>query len=67
MVYLVLYFYHTSSIIDITQDQAYEIIRKCVREIQKRLIVSQPKFHVMVVDKDGIKRLVDVTSDNLKE
>lgn len=53
-------------IIDLTQDEAYEIMRKCAREIQKRLIISQPKFHVQVVDTNGVKRLEDITTENLK-
>lgn len=51
---------------DITRDEAYEIMRKCAREIQTRLIISQPKFHVTIVDADGVKRLEDITTENLK-
>lgn len=54
------------SILDITQDEAYEVLRKCAKEIQTRLIINQPKFHVMVVDKNGVRKLEDITSDNLK-
>jgi hypothetical protein len=41
-------------------------MRKCAREIQKRLIISQNKFHVMIVDANGIRRLADITAENLK-
>ena len=51
---------------DITREEAYEIMRKCAREIQTRLIISQPKFHVTIVDADGVKRLEDITTENLK-
>jgi 20S proteasome subunit beta 4 len=51
---------------NITQDEAYEVVKKCVREIQKRLIISQPNFHVMVVDKTGVRKLDDVTVETLK-
>lgn len=51
---------------DISQDEAYEVMRKCAREIQKRMIISQPRFHVMVVDDKGVRRLEDITADNLK-
>lgn len=51
---------------NITQDEAYEIAKKCVREIQKRLIISQPNFHVMVVDKTGVRKLDDITVETLK-
>lgn len=57
------YFYQLP---DITRDEAYEIMRKCAREIQTRLIISQPKFHVTIVDADGVKRLEDITTENLK-
>lgn len=52
---------------NITQEEAYEIVRKCVREVQKRLIISQPNYHVMVVDKNGVRKLDDVTVENLKQ
>jgi 20S proteasome subunit beta 4 len=51
---------------DITQDEAYEVMRKCAREIQTRLIISQPKFHVMVVDGNGVHKLPEITTENLK-
>lgn len=54
------------SISDITQDEAYEVMRKCAREIQKRLIINQPNFHVLVVDAKGTHKLEDLTVDNLK-
>lgn len=41
-------------------------MRKCAREIQKRLIISQQKFHVTVVDANGVRRLDDITAENLK-
>ncbi|XP_070496365.1 probable proteasome subunit beta type-2 [Chironomus tepperi] len=52
---------------NLTQEEAYEIMRKCAREIQKRLIISQPKFHVQIVDANGVKRLEDITTENLKD
>ncbi|XP_055544754.1 proteasome subunit beta type-2-like [Wyeomyia smithii] len=62
-----------SSILDryhhakITQDEAYEIMKKGVTEIQKRLLVNLPKFKVSVIGKDGIKELADITADSLKQ
>ncbi|KXJ71212.1 proteasome subunit beta type-2 [Aedes albopictus] len=61
-----------SSILDryhhakITQDEAYEILKKGVAEIQKRLIINLPNFKVSVIDKDGIKELKDITAESLK-
>lgn len=50
---------------DITQADAYDIFQKCVLEIQKRLIVNLNNFIVTVVDKDGVRRLDDITSKTL--
>ncbi|XP_055642730.1 proteasome subunit beta type-2-like [Toxorhynchites rutilus septentrionalis] len=51
----------------ITQDEAYEIMKKGVVEIQKRLIINMPNFKVSVIDKNGIKELPDITAETLKE
>lgn len=50
---------------NLTQDQAYDVFKKCVVEIQKRLIVNLPNFKVAVVDKNGIRYLDDITSRTL--
>lgn len=50
---------------EITQAEAYDILQKCVLEIQKRLIVNLNNFKVAVVDKNGVKRLNDITSKSL--
>uniref|UniRef100_A0A6B2E664 Proteasome subunit beta n=1 Tax=Phlebotomus kandelakii TaxID=1109342 RepID=A0A6B2E664_9DIPT len=47
---------------NITQDDAYEILKKCVAEIQKRLIINLTTFNVAVVDKTGMKYLENITS-----
>lgn len=52
--------------LDITQDEAYDVLKKCAREIQKRMIINQNRFHIMVVDANGVKRLEDFTAENLK-
>lgn len=38
-------------------EQGVEIIEKCVAEVQKRLVISQPRFCVKVVDKNGVRVL----------
>lgn len=53
------------SFADITQDESYDIFKKCVKEIQKRLIINLANFKVTVVDKDGIRNLPDITAANL--
>lgn len=57
----------TKSFLDITQDEAYDVMKKCAREIQKRMIINQPRFHVMIVDGNGTRRLEDLTIENLKQ
>lgn len=42
---------------DINRDQAYEIVKKCVSEIQNRLVVNLRNFEVFVVDADGILQM----------
>lgn len=42
-------------------------MKKCAREIQKRMIINQPRFHVMIVDGNGTRRLEDLTIENLKQ
>lgn len=54
-------------LLDITQDEAYDVLKKCAREIQKRMIINQPRFHIMVVDGNGTRRLDDLTIENLKQ
>ncbi|XP_030383671.1 probable proteasome subunit beta type-2 [Scaptodrosophila lebanonensis] len=61
----------TASIFDrywhpnITQDEAYEVLKKCVQEIQKRLIVNLNNFNVMVVDPNGVKKLDTIMASSL--
>lgn len=50
---------------EITQEEAYDVFKKCILEIQKRLIVNLANFKVAVVDKNGIRYLDDITSKSL--
>jgi len=50
---------------DCTEDEAYALLKKCVREIQKRLIVNLPNFKVQIISKDGIKDMQPITAENL--
>ncbi len=50
---------------DMNKTQAYDLMKDCVREIQKRLIINLPTFQVQLIDKDGIQRLDDITVKNL--
>jgi len=50
---------------NITQDEAYEVFKKCIVEIQKRLVVNLKNFTVAVVDKDGVRNLEPISSSSL--
>lgn len=42
---------------DMGKEEAYNLLKDCVREIQERLIVNQPNFDVTIVDEKGIQKL----------
>ena len=46
-----------------TREEAYELLKDCVREIQKRLIINMPNFQVQLVDKNGIKKINPLKGD----
>lgn len=50
---------------DLTVEEAYEILKKCVAEIQLRLIINLPNFQVKLLDKDGIRTLDVIRSKEL--
>lgn len=52
-------------IIDCTEKDGYALLKKCVQEIQKRLIVNLPNFKVQKISKDGIQDLQPITAENL--
>lgn len=50
---------------DVSKEDAYDIMKKCVREIHKRLIVNLPNFKVQLIDKNGIHDLPPITAKHL--
>lgn len=48
---------------DMNEQEAYELLKKCVHQVQKRLIVNLPAFKVKIVRKDGISDLEDIKFD----
>lgn len=42
-------------------EEAYEVMEKCVAELQSRLVINLPNFYVVLVDKDGIRDLERIT------
>lgn len=51
--------------VELTVDEAYDILKKCVKEIQKRLIINLANFKVKIVDKNGVRSLNDITATSL--
>jgi 20S proteasome subunit beta 4 len=47
------------------REDAYELMKKCVREIHKRLVVNLPNFKIQLIDKGGIRDLPPITAKNL--
>lgn len=50
---------------DITQEEAYGVFQKCVKEIYKRLIINLPDFNVAVIDKNGFRTLDPISTKTL--
>ncbi|KAM3960848.1 LOW QUALITY PROTEIN: proteasome subunit beta type-2 [Aphomia sociella] len=46
---------------NLTETEAYEIMKLCVHEIHKRLFINLPKFQVKVVSKKGIDTLPTIS------
>jgi 20S proteasome subunit beta 4 len=50
-----------SSILDkhykpgLTMDEAVALLKRCIAEVQKRLLVQLPTFKTRVIDKDGVR------------
>ncbi|CAG4952748.1 unnamed protein product [Colias eurytheme] len=51
---------------DLTEEEAYNILKLCVQEVHRRLFVSLPNFQVTVVNKDGVKALPVINSKSLQ-
>ncbi|CAG9766378.1 unnamed protein product [Ceutorhynchus assimilis] len=47
---------------NMTPEQGYDLLKKCVQEVHKRLIINLPNFKVQIIDKDGVKDLPDINS-----
>ncbi|XP_018321423.1 proteasome subunit beta type-2-like [Agrilus planipennis] len=50
---------------NMNREDAYELMKKCVREVHQRLIINLPNFKVQIVDKNGITNLPDITAKGL--
>jgi len=50
---------------DMTKEEAYDLLKDCVKEVQKRLIVNLPNFQIKVIDRDGITTMPDISIKNI--
>ncbi|EEB17681.1 proteasome subunit beta type, putative [Pediculus humanus corporis] len=50
---------------DLTIEEGYEVLSKCIREIHKRVVINLPNFKVQVVTRNGIKNLEPITAAKL--
>jgi len=50
---------------DLSEHEGYELMKKCIREVQKRLIINLPNFSVSVVDQSGVRNLPNITVRDL--
>ncbi|KAL7980535.1 hypothetical protein Chor_001689 [Crotalus horridus] len=44
----------------ITREEAIEVLKKCLEELQKRFILNLPSFNARFIDKDGIHEVTNV-------
>jgi 20S proteasome subunit beta 4 len=44
---------------DMTEEEALEVIQQCIHQLQTRLVLSQNKFTIKIVDRNGIRILND--------
>ncbi|XP_017130403.1 probable proteasome subunit beta type-2 [Drosophila elegans] len=56
-------FWHSQLI----QAEAYSLMRKCVLEIQRRLIINQRNFEVYVVDSNGMRKMEAINPGSLSK
>ncbi|XP_014284045.1 proteasome subunit beta type-2 [Halyomorpha halys] len=52
---------------DMTQEEGYNVLKLCIAEIQRRLIVNLPNFSVQVVDRNGNRELKSITKEDIVE
>ena len=45
---------------DMSLQEGIELLKRCINEVQKRLVINLPAFKLTVIDKDGIHDLPDI-------
>jgi 20S proteasome subunit beta 4 len=48
---------------DMNEKEAYELLTRCVHQVQRRLVVNLPCFKVKLIHKDGIRDLENIKLD----
>ncbi|XP_014352727.1 proteasome subunit beta type-2 isoform X1 [Latimeria chalumnae] len=46
---------------NLTREEALELLKKCLQELQKRFILNLPSFNVRIINKNGIQDLKKIT------
>ncbi|XP_072357249.1 proteasome subunit beta type-2 [Scyliorhinus torazame] len=50
---------------DLTREEAVELLKKCLQEIQKRFILNLPSFTVRIIDNNGVHDMEQISVSNL--
>jgi len=53
--------------LDANYQEAYDLLKKCILEVQKRCIINMPKFKVKISYTGGIVELPTITKDNIEQ
>lgn len=53
--------------LDANYQEAYDLLKKCILEVQKRCIINMPKFKVKISYSGGILELPTITKDNIEQ
>ncbi|KAF7490559.1 Proteasome subunit beta type-2 [Sarcoptes scabiei] len=51
---------------DCSVEEGIEMMKKCIAEIQKRLVINLPAFKLCMIDKNGHKDLPDISVEPIK-
>ncbi|CAH2049882.1 unnamed protein product, partial [Iphiclides podalirius] len=60
---IIQYFYKPT----LTEEEVYEVLKLCVREIHKRLFMNLANFEVKIVSKEGIGHLPSISPESLMQ
>lgn len=52
---------------DANYQEAYDLLKRCILEVQKRCIINMPKFKVKLSYVGGVQELPEITKDNIQD